>query len=55
MFTSYGAKQYVWIRGTDINNPVLFLLHGGPGSPLMLFHRDYFAALEKYYTLVHWD
>lgn len=28
-----GIDQFLIIRGESINNPVLLMLHGGPGSP----------------------
>lgn len=50
-------KQWIFIRGTDQNNPVLLFLHGGPGAPLlgMSSSRKYDAELIKHFTVVHWD
>jgi len=50
-------KQWVFIRGTDQNNPVLLFLHGGPGAPLlgMSSSRIFDAELIKHFTVVHWD
>jgi pimeloyl-ACP methyl ester carboxylesterase len=50
-------KQWIFIRGTDQNNPVLLFLHGGPGAPLlgMSSSRKFDAKLIKHFTVVHWD
>jgi pimeloyl-ACP methyl ester carboxylesterase len=52
-----GLKQWIFIRGTDQNNPVLLFLHGGPGAPLlgMSSSRKYDAEMIKHFTVVHWD
>jgi pimeloyl-ACP methyl ester carboxylesterase len=52
-----GVKQWIFIRGTDQNNPVLIFLHGGPGEPAlgMSSSRKLDAELIKHYTVVHWD
>ncbi|MDH4263977.1 MAG: alpha/beta hydrolase [Spirochaetia bacterium] len=50
-----GQKQFMLIRGNDINNPVLLFLHGGPGSPETGLVRKYHGELEKYFTLALWD
>jgi proline iminopeptidase len=52
-----GLKQWIFIRGTDQNNPVLLFLHGGPGAPLlgMSGSRIWDAELIKHFTVVHWD
>ena len=49
-----GIDQWVTIRGNDRRNPVLLLLHGGPGdvqSPLV----STYALYEKDFVLVQWD
>ncbi len=50
-------KQWIFIRGTDQNNPILLFLHGGPGAPLfgMSSSRKYDTELIKHFTIVHWD
>jgi len=52
-----GLEQWIFIRGTDQNNPVLLFLHGGPGAPLlgMSSSRKYDAEMIKHFTVVHWD
>ena len=51
------TKQWIFIRGEDIKNPVLIFLHGGPGAPLfgMSSSRRLDAELIKHFTIVHWD
>jgi len=51
------VKQWIFIRGTDQNNPILIFLHGGPGAPVMGISgsRNFDAELIKYFTIVHWD
>jgi proline iminopeptidase len=47
--------QWVSIRGRDTRNPVVLVIHGGPGYVLMpeswWMSRDW----EEYFTVVHWD
>ena len=43
-----GARPYA-------ANPILIVLHGGPGSPETVFFRASNAALEDAYTVVYWD
>ena len=58
-----GIDQYLLIQTEDISNPVLLILHGGPGLPLpgvSSRSRDYVVAtttkeLIKHYTVVFWD
>ena len=49
-----GVDQWILIRGWNRNNPVLLLMHGGPGFPCMPF-AHVAAELEKRFVVVHWD
>ncbi|MGK6321361.1 alpha/beta fold hydrolase [Sphingomonas sp. DT-204] len=50
-----GIDQFVTIRGTDRRNPVLLILHGGPGFPEAALAWWNTRALEEYFVVVHWD
>ena len=50
-----GAEQYVQIRGQDGENPVVLVLHGGPGSPMSDWSWRWQRELEGRYPIVHWD
>jgi len=43
------------IRGERVTNPLLLLLHGGPGFPEARLFRHFNSALEKSFTVVYWD
>ena len=49
-----GVEQWVTVRGTDADNPVLLILHGGPGFP-MSFLAPLYADWEEKFTIVQWD
>jgi pimeloyl-ACP methyl ester carboxylesterase len=49
-----GVEHWITIRGNDIRNPVILMLHGGPGFPQSQW-APLFAPFEKDYTLVQWD
>ena len=49
-----GIDQWISIRGEDRANPVILILHGGPGSSLSLV-SPVFRAWEKHFTVVQWD
>jgi len=50
-----GLDQWVMIRGENIANPLLILLHGGPGFSEMSLFRRFNARLEKSFTVVYWE
>jgi proline iminopeptidase len=50
-----GINQFVSIRGADRRNPVLLIIHGGPGFPTAPMAWYATRGLEEYFTVVHWD
>lgn len=49
-----GLDQWISIRGDDMRNPILLVVHGGPGEaqwPVLSHYREW----EKSFTVVHWD
>jgi pimeloyl-ACP methyl ester carboxylesterase len=50
-----GVEQWVMVRGRDVDNPLLVLLHGGPGASATALHRTFNAELESAFTVVYWD
>ena len=49
-----GIEQWIQIRGEDRDNPVLLILHGGPGWPNAVFTLP-LRPWEQHFTLVQWD
>lgn len=50
-----GIPQWVTIKGDKCSNPVILLVHGGPGNPMSLFSDAIYGDWEKDYTIVQWD
>jgi pimeloyl-ACP methyl ester carboxylesterase len=50
-----GSKQWISIRGLNRANPVLLMLHGGPGSALMGLTWAYQKPWEDFFTVVNWE
>jgi proline iminopeptidase len=50
-----GIDQWVSIRGADKRNPVLLLIHGGPGYVSMPMSWWFSRGWEEYFTVVQWD
>ncbi|HTU00058.1 MAG TPA: alpha/beta fold hydrolase [Rhizomicrobium sp.] len=50
-----GIDQWITIRGDDSDNPVVLILHGGPGDAWSPFADAMFAGWEKDFTMVEWD
>lgn len=49
-----GVEQWVGVRGEDRRNPVLLVLHGGPGSTYSVF-TPLLRGWERDFTVVQWD
>jgi pimeloyl-ACP methyl ester carboxylesterase len=49
-----GIDQWIQLRGEDRANPVLLVLHGGPGWPNAVFTLP-LRPWERYFTVVQWD
>ena len=50
-----GSTQWLSIRGLNRANPILLVLHGGPGSPVMGMAWAYQKPWEDFFTVVNWD
>jgi pimeloyl-ACP methyl ester carboxylesterase len=49
-----GIDQWVQLRGEDRANPVLLVLHGGPGWPNAVFTLP-LRPWEQHFTVIQWD
>ena len=49
-----GIQQWITIRGANRANPVLLVVHGGPGDA-QSFLRNTYAVYEEDFTIVQWD
>ncbi|MDR0220528.1 MAG: alpha/beta hydrolase [Lachnospiraceae bacterium] len=54
-FVEGDVKQYVQMRGEDIANPIIIVIHGGPGTPMAYYSYYWQAPLESGYTIIHYD
>lgn len=50
-----GMEQWISIRGSDRNNPILIYVHGGPGAAEMGRSWPCQRGWEDYFTVVQWD
>jgi pimeloyl-ACP methyl ester carboxylesterase len=50
-----GIDQWISIRGVDRRNPVLVVIHGGPGYVDMPTSWWFGRGWEEYFTVVYWD
>ncbi len=50
-----GYKQYYSAKSVNKANPVLLILHGGPGISSFGLFREYNNGMQDDYIVVHWD
>lgn len=50
-----GIDQWVTIRGDRCDQPIVLVVHGGPGNPLTPFADALFGDLEAEFVVVQWD
>jgi pimeloyl-ACP methyl ester carboxylesterase len=50
-----GTMQWISIAGAERTNPILLVLHGGPGASFEPLARDAWRPWLKHFTVVHWD
>ena len=49
-----GIDQWLAVQGSDVRNPAILYLHGGPGEAQSPFLRE-FVPWEADFTVVNWD
>lgn len=49
-----GIQQWISVRGENTENPLLLILHGGPGFSMMPY-SSIFDSLESNFIIVQWD
>jgi len=50
-----GAKQFILIRGNNIDNPIFLYIHGGPGTSELPLLTHYNKDLENHFIVVYWE
>lgn len=50
-----GIEQWVTVNGAHCNNPLLLILHGGPGNTMSPYADNIYTGWEQHFTLVQWD
>ncbi len=50
-----GSNHEIMIRGNDKDNPVIIVVHGGPGTPEIPYVKEFQDLLETNFTVVHYD
>lgn len=50
-----GIPQWIVVEGKDCANPVVLIVHGGPGNPNTPFAHTLFGAWTAEFTVVQWD
>lgn len=55
MINVNGTEEWISIYGRDKSNPVLLVLHGGPGASQSAYSYEYQKEWSDKYTVVSWD
>lgn len=50
-----GIEQWVTINGSNCANPVVLIVHGGPGNPMTPYADAIYGPWTKQFTVVQWD
>ncbi|SHH67852.1 alpha/beta fold hydrolase [Massilia sp. CF038] len=50
-----GIEQWVTISGTNCANPIVLIVHGGPGNPMTPYSDAIYGSWTKQFTIVQWD
>ena len=50
-----GIDQWIEVRGQNVNNPILLIIHGGPGVAFIPLAASFQGPWENYFTVVEWD
>lgn len=50
-----GVMQGMFIKGRNLNNPVLLFVHGGPSFPEYFLVEKYPTDIEDHFTVCYWE
>lgn len=50
-----GIDQWIQVRGQNVNNPILLVIHGGPGFAFIPMAAAFQDPWEHHFTVVEWD
>lgn len=50
-----GIRQWITVEGQDCRNPVVLMVHGGPGNPNTPFAHTVYGPWTGEFTIVQWD
>jgi proline iminopeptidase len=50
-----GIEQWIQIQSNDTSQPILLILHGGPGYAMMPLFHNFNSLLENHFIVVNWD
>jgi pimeloyl-ACP methyl ester carboxylesterase len=53
--SAVGIDHWVTVRGASCANPVILIVHGGPGNPMSPYSEAVFRSWERDFTVAQWD